>query len=69
MSSKDSNVYLGEFDGHCRPNRNRTLIQIPVSIENQIFQLAYRLFGNDADSSIEIFRKKVDLNMKEELRC
>ncbi|CAF1375740.1 unnamed protein product [Rotaria sordida] len=49
----------GEFNEHCLPNRNRTLLKIDVKIENRIFQLLDELFEKKSENSFEIFSKQI----------
>ncbi|CAF3207657.1 unnamed protein product [Rotaria sp. Silwood2] len=49
----------GEFNEHCLPNRNRTLLKIDIKIENQIFQLVDELFEKKSESSFETFSKHI----------
>ncbi|CAF2107810.1 unnamed protein product [Rotaria magnacalcarata] len=49
----------GEFNDHCLPNRNRTLLEIEIPIENRIFDLADELFETKSESSFETFSKQI----------
>ncbi|CAF4141800.1 unnamed protein product, partial [Rotaria sp. Silwood1] len=48
-----------EFNEHCLPNRNRTLLKIDIKIENQIFQLVDELFEKKSENSFETFSKQI----------
>jgi len=52
-------LFQGEFNEHCLPNRDRTLLKIATPIENRIFKLLDELFEKKSDSSFEIFSKQV----------
>ncbi|CAF3463043.1 unnamed protein product [Rotaria sp. Silwood1] len=49
----------GEFNEHCLPNRNLTLLKIDIKIENQIFQLVDELFEKKSENSFETFSKQI----------
>ncbi|CAF3562121.1 unnamed protein product [Rotaria sp. Silwood1] len=51
----------GEFNEHCLPNRNRTLLKIDIKIENQIFQLVDELFEKKSENSFEAFSKQKEI--------
>lgn len=37
----------GELDEHCKPNKDRTLLKIPLPISHQVYELVSDLFPDD----------------------